>query len=297
MATRSLTRRDFLVRSGVLGAVVALYPAVAARRLRAAAQPIDGLAPVLAQLRTVLQALARDTFDGLSSFIIPGPDPYSVAQGVTSPRPGAIAAKATDFVMASADFFVPFPDRLLAEAAVALSEGLRSSPVSLPPELAGVPLSVTDQLDDAVRAYIENDQTIPAAVIVALLLNQLAVMTNPAAVSGQFLSPFARLTFAEKLAAWESLEGAEPDLVATIDANLPSPETESVSGVMRFLGSALPAFVGFFTYNEAAAFDATTRTLTGRPLGWTLTGYQPDGPVDGWDEFKGYFQGRRRATS
>ena len=40
-----------------------------------------------------------------------------------------------------------------------------------------------------------------------------------------------------------------------------------------------------------------TGKLTGTPIGWQLTGYQLDvgGPVDGWDELKGYYQGRMTA--
>ena len=221
MPDPSLTRRDFLARTGILGAMVAMVGVAGPGVLPAWAQSPDDLAPVLAQLRTVLAELTRDTFDGLASFVVPGPDPYSIAQGVTSTKPGGIAAKATQFLIESADFFVPFPDRNLAGIAVALSEGLRTSPVPLPPELAGIPLTVTNQLEEAVRAYTENDQAIPLSLVFALTINQLAVATNPAAVSGAFLSPFARLSYAEKLAAWEMFEGGNPDIVAMIDANLP----------------------------------------------------------------------------
>jgi len=39
---------------------------------------------------------------------------------------------------------------------------------------------------------------------------------------------------------------------------------------------------------EAGAFDPLTRTLTGPPLGWTLSQYQ--GVSDGRAEFLGYFR-------
>ncbi len=276
--------------------MVALVGVAGPGALPAWGQSPDDLAPVLAQIRAVLAELARDTFDGLASFVIPGPDPHSVAQGVTSTKPGGIAAKATQFLIESADFFVPFPDRNLGAIAVALSEGLKTSPLPLPPELAGIPLTVTDQLDEAIRAYTENDQAIPLSVVFALAINQLAVAVNPAAVSGAFLSPFARLSYAEKLAAWEMFEGGNPDIVAMIDANLPEPQTESVSGVLRFAAGALLEFTAFGTYSEYSAFDPVTRKLTGRPVGWAVTGYQPNGPVEGWNEFKGYFQGRRKAV-
>ena len=296
MSDHSLNRRDFLARTGVLGALVTLYSVAGPGAIPSWAQSPDDLAPVLAAIRTALQELARDTFAGLAAFVVPGPDPYSVAQGMTSPKPGGIAANTPQFLLESADFFVSFPDRNLAAIAVALSEGLTTSPVPLPPELALIPLSVTDQLDEAVRAYTENDQTIPLSLVFALAINQLAVATNPAAVNGQFLSPFARLTYAEKLAAWEMFESANPDLVAMIDSNLPEPSTETVSGVLRFAAGALLEFAAFGTMTEYSAFDPATRKLTGRPVGWELTGYQPNGPVEGWDEFIGYLENRKQVT-
>lgn len=296
MPERSLTRRDFLARTGVLGALAALY-GVAGPGLRPLwAQTPDDLAAVIAGIRDTLQSLARDTYDGLVAFVVPGPDPYSVAQGVTSPRPGGIAADGTSFLMNAIDVFVAFPDRNTSAVGFALAEGLRTGPLPLPPELAGIPFTVTDQLDEAVRAYTENDQTLPLSFVFALVLNQAAVAVNPLAVSGSFLSPFARLSYAEKLAAMEMIEGANADLVGTIDGALPEPQTESVSGVLRFLGGALYEFAAFGSYSEYGVFDPATRQLTGRPVGWTNTGYQPDGRVNGWDEFKGYFQGRREAT-
>ena len=40
-----------------------------------------------------------------------------------------------------------------------------------------------------------------------------------------------------------------------------------------------------------------TRTLSGRPVGWQLTGFLPDGQTgDGWDDLLGYYQDRREVT-
>ena len=44
----------------------------------------------------------------------------------------------------------------------------------------------------------------------------------------------------------------------------------------------------------AAGIVENTRAITARPLGYQLSDY--GGPVEGWDEFKGYYQGRRSAT-
>jgi hypothetical protein len=199
-------------------------------------------------------------------------------------------------MLAAVDDFVPLPDRNTNAYGFALSEGLRTAPVSIPSDLALIPLTVTDQLDEAIRAYTENDQVLPLSLVFALAMNQAAVAVNPLAVSGAFLSPFARLTYAEKLAAMAMIEGANADLVATIDGALPEPETESISGILRFVGGALYEFVAFGVFSEYSAFNPATKQLTGRPVGWAISGYQPNGPVEGWDEFKGYFQGRKEAT-
>ncbi|MGH9275483.1 MAG: twin-arginine translocation signal domain-containing protein [Acidimicrobiales bacterium] len=289
----SYTRRDFVVRTGILGAVAALGWLPGLGSSAAMAQSADDLP--LDQLGALLRELARDTFDGFASMVVPGPDPYSVAQGVTSPRPGAIAARASSVAMDTFDRLIPLPDLALANIAVALAVGMSAPPVSLPPALAGLPASVTDQLDEALRSYTENDQPIPVSVIMALVLNQAAVAVDPAAVSGPFLSPFARLSYGDKLAAMAQLEGATADVVATVDAHLPEPETGSAAGLIRFAINGLFAIVNFGSYGEHAVLDPVTRQLIGRPVGWEATGYQPDGPVAGWAELRGYFHGHRAA--
>jgi hypothetical protein len=50
----------------------------------------------------------------------------------------------------------------------------------------------------------------------------------------------------------------------------------------------LPPLVAFFAYSKVDAFDPVTRTLTGPPLGWTLSQHQ--GVSDGRAEFLGYFR-------
>jgi hypothetical protein len=292
MTPSKLSRRDFLIRTGVLGAFLTIVGQGGIGALRAMAQTPDDLEPVLAQIKAVLEELSRDTFGGLAAFVVPGDDPYSVAQGVTAQGPGAVGAKMVEFLLASADDFVPFPDRNTSAIGVALSEGLGS----LPPEIAGVPFTVTDQLDEAMRMFAENDQTVPLSLVFALAMNQLAVATNPASLGGTFMSPFANLSWDDKLVAWEMFEQANPDLVAMIDGALPEPQSESVSGVVRFAAGALLEFAAFGTYTEFSTFDPATRALTGRPVGWALSGYQPGGPVRGWDEFKGYYQGRTKAV-
>jgi hypothetical protein len=285
----SYTRRDFIVRSGILGAAVAVGWVPGTRLPRAIGQTADDLP--LSDIGELLRVLARDTFDGFASMVVPGPDAYSVAQGASAVGPGAIDAGVSTLLMDTFDHFIALPDLALANVAVALSAGLAAPPLSLPPTLAGAATPVTNQLDDALRVFTENDQAIPVSVVLALVLNQAAVAVNPAAVSGRFVSPFARLSFDEKLAAMELLETASADAVATVDAQLPDSETGSASGLIRFTANAMFAVAAFGAYAEQAVFDPVARQLTGRPVGWSSTRYQPNGPVAGWAEFRGYFRG------
>lgn len=281
--TSSLSRRQFLSRVGVLGAAAGLLGPAALRWPAAQAQVRDAAA--------VLHELARDTWNGLAAFVIPGSDEYSVAQGVTADGPGAIDAKAVDFIMESVDFFVPFPDHYLAPIVQALRQGAAES--GFPPEGLDVPADIARELDIGLEQVLANDDTLPLQMVLALTINFLATRVNPLAVSGAFLSPFARLSFEEKAAAWQLFEQADPDLVAMIDGALPEPQTETVSGVLRFAAGALLEFIAFGTYSEYSTYDKEARQLTGRPIGWDLGNYQA--AVDGWDDFKGYWKGRKAA--
>jgi hypothetical protein len=53
--------------------------------------------------------LTSDTISGLAAFIFPGNDEYSVAQGVSTPEPGAVGAGAVPKIVDSLDRFVPAP--------------------------------------------------------------------------------------------------------------------------------------------------------------------------------------------
>lgn len=65
---------------------------------------------------------------------------------------------------------------------------------------------------------------------------------------------------------------------------------------MRFVGGALLEFSAFGTYCEWSKFDPKSLSVTDTPVGWKLSGYDV-GVVDGWDEFKGYYQGRRKVSA
>ena len=123
---------------------------------------------------------------------------------------------------------------------------------------------------DALIATIdESTPYVPGfSVQIAGILNYIALAINGAA-EGPFSSPFARLSMAEKAGVFKVMD-ADPSL--------------------KVIASVLPAFVAFFVYSEAGVFDPATRSLTGEPLGWTLSNYQ--GVADGRNEFLGYLGGK-----
>ena len=151
-----ITRREFLARAGAVGFGVALAQLPAALRDKgwfdeAAAQSPD---------------LTRDTINGLVAFVVPGPDPYSVAQGQTSTSPGAIDAGATDNLILNLDTFLPSAD----------------------------------------LGPFNNDGTVPLSGAVAGLLNSMAAQVDPGANGGAFPSHFSRLSFSEKAEVFKRIE-------------------------------------------------------------------------------------------
>jgi hypothetical protein len=120
-------------------------------------------------------------------------------------------------------------------------------------------------------------QTLPASGGVAMLLNRYAVEVNPAAANGQFASPFARLSNAEKA---EAMKRFESD--ATWDG------TE-----VKFVGGILFGFVAFLSWSEGGVIDPATRLPKSTPVGWTLSRY--GGPAEGHAELRGYYHGHRAA--
>jgi hypothetical protein len=299
----SFSRRAFLARIGVLSAVVGTGGALATMPVWAKSpgkSPLSGgplLNELVALLRPALDNLAHDTLNGLVVFALPGSDPWSAAQGTHRPEAGAVQARGAGFMAQALDNFVPFPDELARPLAAAFSTALAGIGLPLPNPLGLLPVQLVDNVDTALAFLLQNDVSIPLSVAVALLLNLLATTVNPATVTpGSALGPFSRLTFAEKAKAFELLEGAQSNLVTQLDMQLPEPLHDSVSGLLKFVGGSLLEFAAFGSVNEWGVFDPTTKRLTARPVGWQLSGYSPDGLGDGWDEFKGYYQGRRQVA-
>ena len=189
--------------------------------------------------------LTRDTINGLVVFVVPGPDEYSIAQGETSPEPGALEAGTTDNLILNLDSFLPSAD----------------------------------------LGPFNNDGTVPLSGAVASLLNSTAAQVDPAAAGGAFPSHFSRLSFADKAEVIKRIEATEGD--------------DDASRNIRFVGGILPGYIAFLAFGEWDVLDPATHTLTGRPVGWELSQYQPGltTAVEGWPELKGYFEGRKKATT
>jgi hypothetical protein len=155
-------------------------------------------------------------------------------------------------------------------------------------------------MDDALRSLTKSDSAVPLSLVIALMLNFLATQVNPASIAGPIpTSPFANLSFKDKAAALEALEGTDSNLLATLDANAPEPLKASLSGLLKFVGGALQEFGTYLSYGEWGVYDPNTKTISERPVGWDLTNYMPGRttPADGWDEFIGYFEGRQSTAT
>jgi hypothetical protein len=181
-----------------------------------------------------------------------------------------------------------------------LETGLSSNlpPLSGSSLLSGQP-ALIGQLDLALGALLDQQGAVPLSLVVALLLNFLASLIDPTAHNGTFLSPFSRLSFAEKAQAFALVEEEASSVAAMLDSNLSEPLRDSLSGFLEFLSGALLEFAAFGSFSEFGVFNPTSRTLGATPVGWRLSQYQVDSgyqPVEGWSELKGYLGGVTQAT-
>ena len=291
----SLSRRELLARVGMLGAATAAAGLLPGMRVRADAQPIGDLLEQLVDGgRPLMQQLALDTISGLSVMLLPGSDPYSQAQGLTDDRPGGIEARNPEFMMGALDTFFPLPDAEVEVLARAFATGVSGVPI--PAEFLDGLLAGSEALDDAVLTVLQNDEEAPLSLLIAMLLNFVASTVDPSSIAATattgFVSPFANLSIENKIEVFRVMEEDTVELLAAIDANLPEPSTESLSGLVAFVPGALVEFVGFGGMSEFGLVSPDDhKQLTGRPVGWDLTGFQPGmlRAGHGWDEFIGYF--------
>ena len=140
----------------------------------------------------------------------------------------------------------------------------------------GIQAGTTDALIELLDRFVGSSAgpTLPSSGGVATLLNATALQVNPAASHGAFLSPFARLSFAEKVEVFHRLEQM----------------TEGSE--LRFVSGIVIGAVAFLAYGEAGVFDRATGRLKATPVGWKISNYA--GIAEGRHELKGYWQGRRR---
>jgi len=115
----------------------------------------------------------------LLAFVVPGPDEYSLSQGVSTPEPGGVDAAAAAVLTATLDASTPFIPQFSAT--------------------------------------------------VATVLNNLAQVVNVSA-AGAFSSPFALLSFIEKVAVFEIMDATDS---------------------LRPLAGVLPALTAAFCFSEA----------------------------------------------
>src|SRR5262245_17745107 len=105
------SQREFIRHALCAGAMAAVLPAARFLEARGLLEPAAS-APV---------DLAHDTFNGLLAFIVPGTDPYSIAQGVHTAGPGGVDAGATDVLIATIDDSTPFVPQFSAIVAATLN--------------------------------------------------------------------------------------------------------------------------------------------------------------------------------
>lgn len=283
-----LSRRQFLARCGALGAaaLVVQVPGISSADAVAA----EGVDEASAALRT----LTVDTLSGLVAFVVPGPDRYSQAQGLTDSRPGGVDARAPEAVAEMLDSFVALPDSFLQAMAAAFATAVSSTPIA-----AG---STGEQdaaaADRALQSLTGNDEAAPLSLLAALMLNFVATSVDPGSVSGPFASaPFANLSYAEKAEVFRRLEEDNAEVVELLDGEAPEPIRGSLSGEIRLVAGVLPAVAALGAYSEYGVFDARLGVARARPVGWDLSRYAlgRTAPADGWNELQGYYEGRRQA--
>ncbi len=290
-------RRNFLLRTGLVGAAAAVAPALLMGSSRANA----ALLASGSVIESVLQALTRDTMAGVVSFVVPGNDLHSISQGEFYLfQKGGMAADTDEFMVEGFNQYMEMPEALSADLLAATSRAYSDAagplPVGVASLLSPIEQWVMSRLDQHVDKLLEDTTHAPLAGVFALLLNVLASSVNPFA-TGLQLSPFARLSWQEKARVFEKFETELPDIIATIAAQLSGSMDENIAGLIRFAAGAMLQFAAFGTYSEWQVYDSDNGQLNDRPVGWDLSNYMQQGPVEGWDDFLGYYQGRTEANA
>ncbi len=307
-STLNSGRRQLLIGSGILGAAAAVNPGMVLAspgrgrwkgKGRGSNQPglEENVDWTVDQLRTALDALASDTFFSIIAFAVPGNDPWSEYQGVSTAMPGGIGTRADLYLSGGVNLLVPLPAAFMQELLNSIGNYLGSYPMDIP-DMAAEDVGengewILENLDSSLGQYLEG--TASNTVLIALLVN-LAATRLHGQVDGPFPSPFANLGWEQKAKVFEELESQSSWLKRAIVWNISNRDyREAAPGVLQGIISFLMRIPGFGSYCEFAVFDAANRTIVQRPLGWVLSQYRPDAPPlpIGSDDFIGYYQGRR----
>ncbi|MTB87585.1 hypothetical protein H9L21_05480 [Aeromicrobium senzhongii] len=289
LSSHGLERRRLLL--GLGAAVVAgLAPSSLWRVAPAdAALLADHVAPGGTGPTYCMSRPTYDTMAGLAAWVLPGDDAYSATQGVTDPRPGAVAAGAPQFLT------MAFNQVLLDPTAITLLLDRLADLfqlVELPDDVAAC---------ERIGSAIEQEGAVPLAPVIVALVNAVAVSVRPSSAAGPHAAPFARLSWAEKAETWRRLEQDVPRLLKPRYPAMEAPVVgrllelnETLGGIIEYASGVAPMLAGFFGYSETLVYDRAARRLVDRPIGWDLSNHLPGRlwPVDGWDEFQGYYQGR-----
>ena len=106
-----MSRRGFLGNMALVTAALTITRATDLLTSRGWVQAAEVITP----------DLLHDTFNGLLAFIVPGPDDYSVAQGVSTIEPGGVDIGVTDILIATLDETTPFVPQFSATVAAILN--------------------------------------------------------------------------------------------------------------------------------------------------------------------------------
>lgn len=232
-----------------------------------------------------LSLLTRSTMAGVAAFLVPGNDLYSLVQGRYSLFPGGVSAKGDAFLVYMFNNYLPFPGT--ETLATRLGQPLERLPLPLGD-------GTTVSLGAAVQEVLSTTDSVPLSTLLGLLLNALALTVRPSTALSLLLPPFSALSWAEKARVMELLELPGSVALQMVSERLQEPITKTLLAYVQLIGLGLLAFAGSGSFSEWGVIDPARRTLTAKPVGWTISRYQ--GVSDGWNEFRGYYQGRRSVS-
>ncbi len=283
-------RRDFLTRSGIVGAVAAISPMLLASNKSQAGWISNSV------IKQVLNAVTLDTFKGVSAFVMPGNDWHSVTQGEASWEVGGLASNSEQYLLENLDNYLPWPkdigNSILSALAGALSDSAGSIPLGVAILLKPVEVTILNAIDKKLDGLIGDSEVIPLGHVFSLILNITATMVNPLTINGGHISAFSRLNMGEKAQVFQRLETGEPSISDLIGDRLSAKENAFLPDLMATFIRSLLQLAAFGSMSEWHALDKNTKTLTQIPIGWQLSNYLPNGPVEGHDDLLGYWQGR-----